>query len=172
GADDDVGCFGRAVGKGQQHVVAAVFDFVELLVELEYARRQGVGHELVEVAAVHGQVRGAVVRQGVVAQGDLGEDVAGDAVAAVPVVGMGAGTVQFVFDAYAAHDLHDVGAQVYARAQAREGGRLFVHLDVQAGLGHKGGASRAAESGADDGEFGAAIHGVSPVGAFFLERII
>ncbi|MNV68854.1 hypothetical protein D3C71_1617280 [compost metagenome] len=63
---------------------------------------------------MHGQVRRAVVVNGVVAQRNLRQDVARLPVAAVPVVGVGALGIQRVFHADPAQDLHDVGPHMDA----------------------------------------------------------
>ncbi|MNZ83212.1 hypothetical protein D3C78_1019340 [compost metagenome] len=163
-ADDDVGFLGRAVGKVHHHHVAAVLDPGQALAVGHDAVGQGVDQQRMEVTAVHGQVGGAVVLDGVVAQRDLCHHVAGLPVAAVPVVGVRALRVECVLDADAAQDLHHVGPDVDARSQAREARRLFVDTDVEALLEQQLGGGSTAETGADHGDTGGLGHLRTPCG--------
>ncbi|SOY41554.1 hypothetical protein CBM2586_A11144 [Cupriavidus phytorum] len=162
GADHDIGLFDRAVGEAQLHHIALVGDAFQLLVEEQRARGDGVGQQLVEVAAVHGQVAGAVVAHRIVAQRDLRDHFAGEAVAAVPVVGVAAHVVERVLDADAPHDLHHVGPDMDARAQARERRCLLIQPDLEAGSLQQGGRGRPSESGADNCDSRFALHVISP----------
>ncbi|MNT32959.1 hypothetical protein D3C72_1688650 [compost metagenome] len=161
-ADHDVGLFDRAVGEAQLHHVALVGDAFQLLVEEQRVGSHGVGQQLVEIAAVHGQVAGAVVPLRVVAQRDLRDHFAGQAVAAVPVVGVAAHVVERVLDADAPHDLHHVGPHVDACSQARERRCLFIQPDLEAGSLQQGGRGRPSESGADNCDSRFALHVISP----------
>ncbi|CPN78277.1 Uncharacterised protein [Bordetella pertussis] len=162
GADHDLGFLDRAVGEMQAHHVVVLVHARQALVELQQARRQGGGHQGMEVAAVHRQVRGAVMRDRVVAQRNAGQLRAGLPVAAVPVVRMRALAVELVLDADAPHDLHHVGAEMDACPQEGEGRRLLVQAYIEAGARHERRARGTAETGADDSDSGFALHGVSP----------
>ncbi|SPA48776.1 protein of unknown function [Cupriavidus taiwanensis] len=162
GADHDVGFLDGAVGEAQLHHIALVGDAFQLLVEEQRAGRDGVGQQLVEIAAMHGQVAGAVMAHRIVAQRDLRDHLAGEAVAAVPVVGVAAHVVERVLDADAPHDLHHVGPDMDARAQARERRCLLIQPDLEAGSLQQGGRGRSSESGADNCDSRFALHVISP----------
>ncbi len=153
-ADRDVGRLHRAVVEAEAHLAAGVLDRRELAAEGDGARRHGLGHQRVEIAAMHGQVARAVGLERVIAERDLRHDLGRDAVAAVPEIRMRTHRVQRVLAADAAHDLHHVRAEVDARAEARERRRLLVEPHVVAAALQQRGGGGAAEAGAHDRDTG------------------
>ena len=126
GGDHGVGLRRRAVGEAQLTPSAAPVDVDELLVERDQFGGHARGQRLVQVAAMHEQIRRAVFRLGVGAERKLVFHRAGVPFAVGPGARLERAGADALFQADAAQHPHRVGAHLDAGAEPHEFRRLLI----------------------------------------------
>ncbi len=147
GADHRIGPGASAVSEGEFHLRPLGFQPHQLFAEVNRFRRHRAQQRVVQVRAVHAQIRRAEQAFG---HGQLAQDAPGIPFAVEMRVGLEGGAAQPGLDADAAQHLHRIGHHLHARADARERRGLLVHAGIEARLAQSRGRREPAHAGSHD----------------------
>ena len=125
--------------------------------------RHGREQRVVQIAAVHAQIRRVVEA---LRHRQFARDLAGVADPVEMRIGRERKLAQPLLDADAAQHLHRVRHHLDAGADARKARSLLVDLHVDADLAQRGGGRKATHAGADD------CNGQLTIGHWFLPRLL
>jgi hypothetical protein len=150
-ADDDIRLRRAAVLEFERDAHARPIDVGEPLAQMELIARHGLDEDLVQIRAMHEQIRCAVpfLRRG--AKRQFEPHVAAVPVPVPPVGGLEGATADAAGDSDSAQHAHSVRAHLNSGADAGECSGLLIDLHIEPAPVQGGGCGEAAQTCADDG---------------------
>ncbi len=161
GGDDRIVGHRFPVFDTQRHIAVGLVDTAQLMAVPDRLVRHRAVQRRVQIAPVHQDIGHAVALKRVRPQRMIVGQLAGVVIAIAPVRRFERRFPDLLADADAVEHAHGVGAHLDTRADAGKCGRLLVDRRLDPDLAQTGGDGQAADTGADNRDFGLGGHTIS-----------